>query len=271
VGELDSKFWLAAFFGIATLVFNILNRWFPPTKPSEVTASSSAAPATSARPKIDFLWSGLTLVCFFLTLFFAHQWGLSSAQQGREGPQGPPGAQGLQGIQGPQGVPGPSGATGAMTPDPKVDELRNIVAAFVKASFLEQELKSLDDNYSNWKKATKEHLDTVKLGNPSDIFKSKRLGFITTPINLAESNIKTIIKKTLNSDVVFNLHPNFDDNHHLIVPDIDSIPDDYSKEEYRRLYDQYNTTDNLIRLNVEKLRAAIADANKTILSYATKN
>ncbi len=180
--------------------------------------------------------------------------GASHLQTGKEGKVGPAGQRGEQGPPGPQGEPGPQGQT-------------RILA---KAYWFERETAKLEMLSAQYDKETQQRLEMYKTGTISE--------FRSAPPSMArnmalarsaegiESQIKAMAKADFGEDIDLNKHLEFDQNHHLTTPGADQINDAFNQEEYRRVYNQYETSKGTIsnllgryRMELDRYTSALAD------------
>jgi hypothetical protein len=82
---------------------------------------------------------------------------------------------------------------------------------------------------------------------------------------------KGIAKTVLNQDIDLSKHPNFDQNHHIPVPGADDVVDQYAQEEYRREFDQYNTSLATLTSVSNALSNKIMENNDIIGAFAAKH
>ena len=216
---------------------------------------------------IDPRWWIATLLV--LLVYF----GASHIQFGKEGQQGLRGEKGEKGDVGPRGLPG-------ATP-PQIDQ---VAIALAQSRWLTDKVATLrqlskeycDDttHYLNYLSGSK-----ILIGNGAAI----ALNDTTSQIGKIE---QTYIEsaKDLGQNVIFTLHPNFNENHFRRpsppqysiecqdeVWKADQIQDNASREDYVRYYDQYARSKEVMAKVIFGYEAKERDANNIINRIAQES
>jgi hypothetical protein len=198
---------------------------------------------------------------------------------GSTGPVGPQGLQGVQGIQGPAGAPGAQGSNGppgpvgpAGAPAQQDDRIVQIVNALAKRQWLVNQKKVFDAAVPEWKKTEQDKLDIVKRAKDHEVIAQvdRPIG-LASIIHRAENDLRGAAKAATGIDLNLDKHPNFDENHYISAPDVDSISDPFIQEEYRKRFDQFNTSSQKINSVDATMQKSIDDAEETIFKIVPKN
>jgi hypothetical protein len=206
-------------------------------------AISRAAPRLPRRVVISAIGSLVFFMITIATLFF----GLSGAQ----GPQGLPGPAGPPGPPGPQGRP----ATAAT--------LEPAILLLARSVMFNKDLVALTDAVSKYTEAVKNKLESYTK-NQAGVMIGSRRAMTFDPISAIEAQVNSIAKRDLGDDVTFDKHPSFDINHSLKIPGAEQITDEYYREDYRRLYDQYQTSQTKMQDIKNTLQAQIARVDQEL-------
>jgi hypothetical protein len=250
LADLDWKLIAAVFFGAANIYFNAANRWFPPQRrASEMSTAASGETVSDRAPSRmrGFLYSAASVGSLLLALYFAYQWGAVP---------GPPGAKGDRGDTGATGAQGPAGQM-----DPQIAQ---VVAALARYDWLSKEKRLFDSQFAEWKSQNQSDLDQMKDagdGRPGPAFVRR--------INPEWALVKTI-SDALDVKVDLSKHPNFDLNPYISAPDADKIKDDFNREEYRRKWDQFNTSMNTLSQIGNTFDNEINTTENIMMNYAKK-
>ena len=96
------------------------------------------------------------------------------------------------------------------------------------------QLNKLNELFARWEQTTQRELQNY----------IENIGPVRAGIDPAslEAQIKGIVQRDTGVELDFSRHPKFDQNRFYPAPQVEQITNDYNKEEYRRLYDQYETT-----------------------------
>ncbi len=79
--------------------------------------------------------------------------------------------------------------------------------------------------------------------------------------------IRRIAKNDLGIDVNLNQHPEFDKNLNASVPGEDIITNSAIRTDYRRIYDEQQTSDRVISDVKSKLALKIIELNERIIQF----
>jgi hypothetical protein len=217
----------------------------------------------AAHPSTSKLSSGtVALLVISALLYVATIYLTGLTARGPAGPQGVPGQQGLPGASGPPGPIGPPGM-----PDADSSQLKQIISALAKHQWLSVESQTFDEQFASWKAIQQQRLDqTIKPPAQGGLFGPAHARMLSQ----LESTMREIAKSALGIDLDLTKHPNFDQNHHITAPGADDIADQFEQEEYRRQFDQFNTSVATFNNISSQLKEEIRKNDDTIASFARK-
>jgi hypothetical protein len=194
----------------------------------------------------------LTLILFFVTITMV----VLAVSQGLVGPPGVPGQKGDAGIQGPRG---PAGSLDAATLariatlESQLRDTQEMASRVVRMRWFNKRRDQFNSQITTYLSATNERLSSFVTLAPKPCSSYKPIGAMpqeTDPISGSETVIKTMAREDFSETLDLDKHPNFDNNHFYDVPHADEIKCGFQQEEYRRLWDQYNTA-RLVILRVK--------------------
>ncbi len=232
-----------------------------------VMASDHSNNGTSLSSNIDIPYAkiGMSLLFLFLSVYFTYIIGRHSSV----GAQGPQGIQGERGIQGLQGIPGPKGEPG---PSAMVDpSLQIAMTTLLKLRLLEKHRALIAPHVRAYEDGCSQKLEALKNGTtytPSVILPEYgSIGwrrFATPVTEYVEDVAQHVAKIDFSEEIIFKRHPNYDADRAYSVPGDDAINDKRRQDDYKKLYDECETSKGIISKLMSRYDGSIANVNRLI-------
>jgi hypothetical protein len=247
---------LTFFATIALIIYAALDRHLPRRSDNNMSASTS--------PSMRVLFSRRQIISLGLGILFAIiTFGLMLTRPSLVGPPGPQGSQGIPGPQGPPGYVDPVFAGTFKT----LVELYNIEPDFTK----------LQDLRNSYKDAYNNHLASIQNFYPDQAGIGYGIGYrdpISSAVGAVEriqQQIKDIVKRDLHIEITFDAHPTFDRNPFYRSAEADKASTQFYQEEYRRFFDQYQTSEQVLDDVMGKLKQRIDGDRYNLSMFAQSN
>lgn len=221
-------------------------------RPASVTALVTDPPERRRVPTRVIVLTALAALFFLITI-------AAMSQLPGTGPVGPRGEQGTAGPQGPPGIQGPPGPPLAAANSPEMKALLRSYWFGKQSDKLTSLVNTYSKTFDEWSAQEPQQNGTLM---------AMHRGPVAILLDI-QSQVAAMAKQDLGSEVDFGLHPNFDRNHFIKVPGDEKFSDDFSREERRRTWDQYNTGKQTITGLLNRYNTEQQEADRIVRELAT--